>query len=1069
MAGAAIVDLTISDDEGTTARTPKHRNHVLSERAPPNRGDGSQNSPMYVDDLPRPHFQDAARGDRPSNIRQPSTQTQQANLPSAITQHASQTSRGPHATTSSAAAKPNKEHTQPATSSQMSIQPPKAVRSHISAQISPSRRKQPPFQNPASVLRNQPTSSKQPDPPQIRQNNSPPVSSRPAQDSRRPINEWPQCQACMEAHLSCDGERPCSECSVYSIDCTYENDPPVPPQTSRHSGEKASARVSESVSDTADNEEPDSGAFVSIFAEIESEEDSDIDDDDDQTAGNNVLVDIKAIENLLHEFQGKMQDFQEYTLKPLLQQSRSDSKSREISTVPQPERSPFEAVSRDLRSSTDPCAKVFLSVKDYSLNAPATKQKWTSITSPMLRFQPDATSLPRYKSIGRMQASMLAKNVTIGKYNHYLAEDENYSWAAQQEKYLEVKERYHTYETISTSLHAQRDCAELVDRWRPWVEEFIRRAGIEPVDIIEYYTRDRESPDLDNVGLKEAQLAMWVAEQSKGCLLCRMENDWDETFPWSEISSSLACLRQGAGDAAALASAGLISTAFHENVGFSMWHVASTVPAIKQVLDKTRLENEETARADRMCLVCALHNCSLHGAYLEDPDMPVEHLEHDLDKIKINDDETNRNEHTMVALPEQSADDTMKGTPKQARRRKITVKSKKHRNDLGKHILPEAREVFIPCSHTGPCQDNPACSCFKAKIACEHYCGCQASCQRRWKGCNCAAGPNRVCSNDARCECWNGSRECDPWLCKSCGVLEVLDQANKYDEDIRKGRCCNNRLQLGIPARTIKAPSEVQGYGLFAGENIEEGDFIGEYKGEIISQPESDRRGAMYHLLGSEYLFILNATQQVDATNFGNKTRFMNNSNLEANINVAGCLMLCSGVHRIMLYAKKKIKAGEELLYNYDYPEEVSKHFWERGQVESSKTAAIEGTVSKMATGAKKQRARKRQSGNASLPESEDEVPESSQSPVVRQSVKRKFADIDAMQVDGSEDSEFSAEVDSSDSSDTGEDSVVSSADASGSAAPARLNRYGKPDGRVGGAAQRKGAKTRAKRLAKQQ
>ena len=852
------------------------------------------------------------------------------------------------------------------------------------------------------------------------------------------------------------------------MDCTYEHDPLVPPRTSRLSSEKASAKPSESISDTADNEEPEKGAFVSVFAGIESEEGSDIDDDDHHTAEHSVLVDIKAIENLLHEFQVNMQDFQEYSLKPLLQQSRSDSKSREISTVPQPECSPFEAVSHDLQSSMNPDAKLFLSVKDYSPNTPATMQKWTPIPAPMLRFQPDATSLPRYKSIGRMQTSMLAKNVTIGKYNHYLAEDENYSWAAQQEKYLEVKERYHTYETISTSLHAQRDCAELVDMWRPWVEQFIRRAGIDAVDIIEYYTRDRESPDLDDVGLKEGQLAMWVGEQSKGCMLCRMDNDWDERFPWSEISSSLTSLRQGAGDAAALASAGMICNAFHDNVGFSMWHVASTVPAIKQVLNRTRLETEERVRADRMCLVCALHNCSLHGAYLEDPDMPVEHLERDMDNIKINDAEGNRNERTIVALPGQPVDDTTKGTPKQARRRKITVKSKKHRNDLGKHILPEAREVFIPCSHTGPCQDNPACSCFKAKIACEHYCGCAASCQRRWKGCNCAAGPSRVCSNDGRCECWSNSRECDPWLCKSCGVLEVLDQANKYDEDIRQGRCCNNRLQLGIPARTIKAPSEVQGYGLFAGENIEEGDFIGEYKGEIISQPESDRRGAMYHLLGSEYLFILNATQQVDATNFGNKTRFMNNSNLEANINVAGCLMLCGGVHRIMLYAKKKIRAGEELLYNYDYPEEVSKHFWERGQVESSKKAAIEGTVSKMATGAKKQQARKRQSGKASLPESEDEIPESSQSPVIRRSVKRKFADIDAMQIDGSEDSDFSAEVDATDSSDTAEDSVVSSAEASGSDAPARLNRWGKPDGRVGGAAQRKGAKTRAKRLAKQ-
>ncbi|KAK5242686.1 hypothetical protein LTR40_012694, partial [Exophiala xenobiotica] len=108
-----------------------------------------------------------------------------------------------------------------------------------------------------------------------------------------------------------------------------------------------------------------------------------------------------------------------------------------------------------------------------------------------------------------------------------------------------------------------------------------------------------------------------------------------------------------------------------------------------------------------------------------------------------------------------------------------------------------------------------------------------------------------------RCDCWSHNRECDPFLCGKCGVLEVLDSYNKYDDDMRKGRCKNNRIQLGLPAPTTKAPSQVQGYGLYSRAEIMAGDFIGEYTGEIISINEGDRRGAMYHVLKQEYLFTI--------------------------------------------------------------------------------------------------------------------------------------------------------------------------------------------------------------------
>ncbi|KIW98713.1 uncharacterized protein Z519_00375 [Cladophialophora bantiana CBS 173.52] len=261
--------------------------------------------------------------------------------------------------------------------------------------------------------------------------------------------------------------------------------------------------------------------------------------------------------------------------------------------------------------------------------------------------------------------------------------------------------------------------------------------------------------------------------------------------------------------------------------------------------------------------------------------------------------------------------------------------------DVSRSADLEKREPFFPCSHEGPCINNPACSCGTSKVHCEWFCGCDESCKRRFRGCTCRAGGNKICFEDNRCECWKVNRECDPHLCGRCGVLEVLDSFNKYRDDIRKGRCRNNRIQLGVPANTTRAPSQVQGYGLYALTDIPSGDFIGEYVGEIISKTEGDRRGALYHLRNQEYLFALNATQEIDASNHGNKTRYMNNSLKEENVNVEPKSLWCNGQARIGLFAKRRVDAGEELLWTYGYSEEHVKNFWEPGEKPASDRALL--------------------------------------------------------------------------------------------------------------------------------
>ncbi|ETI29170.1 hypothetical protein G647_01623 [Cladophialophora carrionii CBS 160.54] len=293
------------------------------------------------------------------------------------------------------------------------------------------------------------------------------------------------------------------------------------------------------------------------------------------------------------------------------------------------------------------------------------------------------------------------------------------------------------------------------------------------------------------------------------------------------------------------------------------------------------------------------------------------------------------------------------------------------------------RPPFRPCFHAGPCLNNPACTCAESKVHCERFCGCDQSCKRRFRGCICKAGGAKVCFEDSRCECWIHNRECDPHLCGKCGVVDVLDSSNKYRDEIRTGRCRNNRIQLGLPAPTTRAPSQVQGYGLYSRAEISMGDFIGEYTGEIISRSEADRRGTIYQLINQEYLFNLNREQEIDASKHGNKMRFMNNSQKEENINVVAKSFFCSGLIRIGLFAKRDIRAGAELLWQYGYSAERVKFFWEPGEKPVTARALIPFSNERVARTAGKNKP----AGGETLRRAQDK---STPSPTVHRGQKRK-------------------------------------------------------------------------------
>jgi len=106
--------------------------------------------------------------------------------------------------------------------------------------------------------------------------------------------------------------------------------------------------------------------------------------------------------------------------------------------------------------------------------------------------------------------------------------------------------------------------------------------------------------------------------------------------------------------------------------------------------------------------------------------------------------------------------------------------------------------------------------------------------------------------------------------------------------------------------------SPIHGRGVFALRAIPKGTRIIEYKGKLITDKEADRRyGRIHENSAHTMLFSVDDALVIDATRQGNSARWINHS----------CAPNCEideQDHRVFIVARRAIRAGEELAYDYN-------------------------------------------------------------------------------------------------------------------------------------------------------
>lgn len=121
-----------------------------------------------------------------------------------------------------------------------------------------------------------------------------------------------------------------------------------------------------------------------------------------------------------------------------------------------------------------------------------------------------------------------------------------------------------------------------------------------------------------------------------------------------------------------------------------------------------------------------------------------------------------------------------------------------------------------------------------------------------------------------------------------------------------------------MKSKVIMRRSKIHGNGVFAIADIKKGEPIMEYKGKLITHEEADERHSVDLETGHTFLFILNDDWVIDANQDANDARWINTG---CEPNGVAFVHTAKGKDRtkdkVIIEAKRNIKAGEEITYDY--------------------------------------------------------------------------------------------------------------------------------------------------------
>lgn len=152
-------------------------------------------------------------------------------------------------------------------------------------------------------------------------------------------------------------------------------------------------------------------------------------------------------------------------------------------------------------------------------------------------------------------------------------------------------------------------------------------------------------------------------------------------------------------------------------------------------------------------------------------------------------------------------------------------------------------------------------------------------------------------------------------VCRECAKAPVSSRAPWLGEKYRA------QIETAFIAPVkISYVSEEMGWGLFALEPLNPGDFIGEYTGVVrpitFFTDKINPYCFRYPLYGWRFIYYT-----IDARKQGNEISFVNHA---AESNCESVVLLLDGLLHVALIAKKSIAVGEQLFYDY------GKNYWRR-------------------------------------------------------------------------------------------------------------------------------------------